>query len=132
MVDKSKPDVLRVTEFVMSKSERKEEFSVSEAAETKELNGIHVRRIAEILNEICLEPAGPNSKQRLTTVNSSYSHSEQGSWTLSSTAYFGYLTYQSNLHAKEASIHAKYALWLAALSFVGSIVIGIWSIMATS
>jgi len=39
-IKKSDPDVLRVTAFVLRKSETKEKFSVCEAAKTQKHNGI--------------------------------------------------------------------------------------------
>ena len=63
IVDKSKPDVLRVIEYVLEKGKRKEQFSVCEAAKTSELNGIDEYRIGEILRDICLQPNGPNSME---------------------------------------------------------------------
>ncbi|MFA0146945.1 hypothetical protein AB4452_12690 [Vibrio lentus] len=92
-------DILRVSEFVISKSKIKEPFSVDSASKTKELNGIGIYRIAEILREICLEPAGPNSMERFTNIDASNGHCENGLWALNPPSYYGYLTYQSNQHA---------------------------------
>lgn len=115
-MDKTAPDVLRVTEFVLAKSKNREEFSVSDAAKTDELNGINKYRIAEILSQICLEPNGPGSLKELTTIDTSNSHSNQGSWTLSPEAYFGYLSFQSNLHAEKANKNARNATWVAVVT----------------
>lgn len=122
-MDKTAPDVLRVTEFVLEKAKIREEFSVSEAAKTDELNGINVYRIAEILSQICLEPNGPNSMRELTTVDSTYSHSNPGNWTLSAEAYFGYLSYQSNLHAEKANKNARNATWVAVLTLIVTVIL---------
>ncbi len=46
---KSDPDVLRVTAFVLRKSETKEKFSVCEAAKIHKLTGIGDYRVAEII-----------------------------------------------------------------------------------
>ncbi|NOI79258.1 hypothetical protein F0237_01200 [Vibrio tubiashii] len=123
-MDKTVPDVLRVTEFVLEKAKIREEFSVSEAAKTDELNGINVYRIAEILSQICLEPNGPNSMRELTTVDSTYSHSNPGNWTLSPEAYFGYLSYQSNLHAEKANKNARNATWVALVTLI--VTLALW------
>lgn len=119
----TKPDVLRVVEFVINNSSKGEEFSVVEASQSKELNGISMYRIAEILRSTCLEPQGLSSLERLTTIDTlTNQHAEQGRWSLNASAYFGYLTYQSNLKAEQANIHARRAFWVAIASIVVSII----------
>jgi len=123
-MDKTAPDVLRVIEFVLEKAKKKEEFSVSEASKTDELNGIGDYRIAAILRQICLEPNGPGSLKELTTIDSSNSHSYQGNWTLSPDAFFGYLSYQSNLHAEKANKNARNATWVALVTLI--VTLALW------
>lgn len=125
-MDKTAPDVLRVTEFVLEKAKKREEFSVSEAAKTDELNGIGNYRIAEILSQICLEPNGPGSLKELTTIDTSNSHSYQGNWTLSAEAYFGYLSYQSNLHSEKANKNARWAIWIAVVTLLVTVTLEIF------
>ena len=86
-----KPDVLRVTEFILDNSK----FSIAEAAETKELNGMSSYRIAEIIKNICLQPNGPDSIDDFTRISNDNLHNQQGDWQLTPTAYFSYLTYLS-------------------------------------
>ncbi|CAK2501707.1 HTH HARE-type domain-containing protein [Vibrio crassostreae] len=127
----TKPDVLRVVEFVINNAKKGEHFSVAEASQSKELNGISIYRIAEILRSTCLEPQGPSSLERLTTINTStYQHAEQGRWSLNAPAYFGYLTYQSNLKAEQANKHAKNAFWVAIATMVISIIAIFFNLIA--
>ncbi|WP_110165305.1 hypothetical protein [Vibrio mediterranei] len=119
----TKPDVLRVVEFVINNSSKGEEFSVVEASQSKELNGISMYRIAEILRLTCLEPQGRSSLERLTTIDTlTNQHAEQGRWSLNASAYFGYLTYQSNLKAEQANKHARNAFWVAIATMAISII----------
>jgi hypothetical protein len=119
---KSDPDVLRVTAFVLKNSEVREWFSVSDAALTKELNGISEYRIAEILHEICLQPNGPNSKKNLATVDGRYSHSNSGSWTLNAETYFSYLSYISVQNSEKSNKLATFSLWVASTAVLGNII----------
>lgn len=91
-MDRNRPDILRVTEFVLAKAKERESFRVVEASRSKELNGISMHRIAEILRSICLAPQGQNSLERLTTITQCNQHAEQGNWSLNAEAYFGYLS----------------------------------------
>ncbi|TMS80210.1 hypothetical protein [Pseudoalteromonas sp. S554] len=90
-----KPDVLRVTEFILDNNKSNKKFSLAEAAETKELNGIGLYRIAEIIKNICLQPNGPDSINDFTRISNNNLHNQQGDWQLTPTAYFSYLTYLS-------------------------------------
>jgi hypothetical protein len=118
---KSDPDVLRVTAFVLRKSETKEKFSVCEAANTQELNGISDYRIAEIIKEICLQPNGPNSMGDLTTIDNSYLHNNPGNWQLNAETYFNYLSYISAQNSEKSNKLATYSIWIASTALVGNI-----------
>lgn len=122
IVDKSKPDVLRVTEYVLEKGTRKEQFSVCEAAKTSELNGIDEYRIAEILRDICLQPNGPNSMDNLTHISNEYLHNQSGNWQLTATTYFSYLAYLSVKEAELANRIAVKALGVAIAAIIISII----------
>lgn len=119
--NRTKPDVLRVTEFVFHKSETKEKFSVCEAAKTQELNGIGDYRIAEIIKEICFQPNGPESMESLTTIDNSYSHNNSGNWQLNSETYFNYLSYISMQNSEKSNKLATYSIWIASAALVGNI-----------
>ena len=118
---KSDPDVLRVTAFVLRKSETKEKFSVCEAAKTQELNGIGDYRIAEIIKEICLQPNGPDSMERLTTIDNSYLHNNPGNWQLNAETYFNYLSYISAQNSEKSNKLATYSIWIASVALLGNI-----------
>lgn len=122
IVDKSKPDVLRVTEYVLEKGKRREQFSVCEAAKTSELNGIDEYRIAEILRGICLQPNGPNSMDNLTHISTEYLHNQSGNWQLTATTYFSYLAYLSVKEAELANRIAVKALGVAIVAIIISII----------
>lgn len=121
-LDKSKPDVLRVTEFVLDKGKQKAHFSVLEAAQSTELNGINDFRIAEILRDICLQPNGPDSIEQLTLISNDYSHNQSGNWQLNATAYFGYLSYLSVKEAEMSNKIAVKALGVAIAAIIISII----------
>lgn len=118
---KSDPDVLRVTAFVLRKSEIKEKFSVCEAAKTQELNGIGDYRIAEIIKEICLQPNGPDSMESLTIVNNDYLHNNPGNWQLNAETYFNYLSYISAQNSEKSNKLAMYSIWIASVALLGNI-----------
>jgi len=118
---KSDPDVLRVTAFVLRKSENKESFSVCEAAKTQELNGVSDDRIAEIIKEICLQPNGPDSMESLTTIDNSYLHNNPGHWQLNAEGYFNYLSYISAQNSEKSNKLATYSIWIASTALLGNI-----------
>lgn len=118
---KSDPDVLRVTAFVLRKSENKEKFSVCEAAKTQELNGVSDYRIAEIIKEICLQPNGPDSMESLTTIDNNYSHNNSGNWQLNAETYFNYLSYISTQNSEKSNKLATYSIWIASVALLGNI-----------
>jgi hypothetical protein len=119
--NRTKPDVLRVTEFVLRNSETKEKFSVCEAGKSIELNGIGDHRIAEIMKEICLQPNGPDSMECLTTVDNSYAHNNPGNWQLNTATYFNYLSYISAQNSEKSNKLAIYSIWIASLALLGNI-----------
>jgi len=118
---KSDPDVLRVTAFVLRKSESKEKFSVCEAAKTQELNGIGDYRIAEIIKEICLQPNGPESMESLTTIDNSYLQNNPGNWQLNAETYFNYLSYISAQNSEKSNKLATYSILIASSALLGNI-----------
>jgi hypothetical protein len=118
---KSDPDVLRVTAFVLKKSQAREWFSATEAASSNELNGINEYRVAEILDEICLQPNGPDSKSDANTVDGRLSHSSPGNWTLNSQTYFSYLSYISVQNSEKSNKLAIYSIWLASIALLGNV-----------
>lgn len=93
VIDKTKPDVLRVTEFILAKAKIRETFSVCSAAKTEELNGIRDHHIAQIMRDICLDPEEPGSLIRYTTINGDNIHNVFCNWELNATSYFSYLSY---------------------------------------
>lgn len=122
-----KPDVLRVVEYVLKRAEEDQSYSVCTAARAPELNGINEYRIAEIFRDICLEPEGPNSMEKLTTVDGNYSHSQQGRWQLNANAYFSYLSYlsiQQSEQANKIATRAFYATIGALVATILSIFLG--------
>jgi len=120
-VDKTKPDVLRVTEFILNKSKNRESFSVSEESKTKQLNGINEYRIAEIMLEICLDPNGPNSRVKYTSIDAENSHCNQGNWQLNANTYFSYLSHLSLIRSEQSNQTARRSMWIATASIVISV-----------
>jgi len=123
MIDKSKPDVLRVTEYVLDKAKLNTDFSVQSAAQSKELNGIGRHRIAEIMRNICLDPNGEGSLLTYTTVDDLNMDNNFSHWQLNANSYFSYLSYQSVEQAKESNKTAVNALRVAIAAMVVSIII---------
>lgn len=117
---KSDPEVLRVTAFVLRKSETKEKFSICEAAKTQELNGVSDYRIAEIIKDICLQPNGPDSMESLTTIDNNYSHNNSGNWQLNAETYFNYLSYISAQNSEKSNKLAIYSIWIASAALFGN------------
>ncbi len=123
MIDKSKPDVLRVTEYVLDKAKLNTDFSVQSAANSNELNGIGRHRIAEIMRNICLDPNGEGSLLTYTTVDNTDVDNAPCRWQLNVNAYFSYLSYQSVEHAKESNKIAVKTMRLAIAAIVISIAV---------
>lgn len=116
VVDKTQPDVLRVTEYVLEHTKIDKEFSVQSADKSKELNGIGRHRIAQIMRDICLDPNGKGSLITYTTVDHTNMDNNYARWQLKANAYFSYLSYQSVVQAKESNKTAAKALWVAILA----------------
>jgi len=123
MIDKPKPDVLRVTEYVLDKAKLNTDFSVQSAAKSNELNGIGRHRIAEIMRNICLDPNGEGSLITYTTVDDLNMDNNFSRWQLNANAYFSYLSYQSVEQAKESNKIALKTMRIAIAAIVISIVI---------
>lgn len=123
MIDKTKPDVLRVTEYVLDKAKLNTDFSVQSAANSDELNGIGRHRIAQIMRNICLDPNGEGSLITYTTVDDLNMDNNFSRWQLNANSYFSYLSYQSVEQAKESNKTAVNALRVAITAMVVSIVI---------
>jgi hypothetical protein len=123
---KKEPDVLRVVEYIQFKSAKNEAFSVSDASKSAELNGIGDYRIAEIMRSICLEPNGPNTLEKYTSVNGDFTHSNQGKWALNPEAYFGYLGYQSNKYTEKALKLTTKSFWVAIATLIITVIIFTW------
>jgi hypothetical protein len=119
-IDKTKPDILRVTEFVLDKAGK--EFSVGDAAKTSGLNAISDYRIGEILRVICYQPNGPDSIEFLTTINDiTKQHFTPGKWQLNANTYFSYLSYISVQNSEKSNKLAIYSIWIASLALLGNI-----------
>lgn len=123
MIDKSKPDVLRVTEYVLDKARLNTDFSVQSAASSKELNGIGRHRIAEIMRDICLDPNGEGSLITYTTVDDLNMDNNFSRWQLNANAYFSYLSYQSVEQAKESNKIALKTMRIAIAAIVISMAV---------
>jgi hypothetical protein len=120
-LDKTKPDVLRVTEYILEQNKLKKEFSV-QSADKNELNGIGRHRIAKIMRDICLDPNGEGSLIKYTTAKDDMDNNFCP-WQLNVNAYFSYLSYQSVEQAKESNKTAVNALRVAIAAMVVSIII---------
>ena len=96
-IDKSKPAVLRVTEYILEKSEKNQSFGLYMAE--SELNDLNRYQIAKIMRDICLDPQGVGSLVKYTTVDSQNLANEPQYWQLNAKTYFSYLSY---LAVKEA------------------------------
>ncbi|MGB2739732.1 MAG: hypothetical protein WBC60_04155 [Cognaticolwellia sp.] len=99
VVDKTKPDVLRVTEYILEQNKLEKEFS-AQSADKNELKGIGRHRIARIMRDICLDPNGEGSLITYTTVDDTNMDNNFCRWQLNANAYFSYLSYQSVEQAK--------------------------------
>lgn len=126
-----KPDILLVTEYVIKKAEVKQPFSLREASDSAELNGVGLYRLSEIISEICLEPDGPSSMEKYTKIDTDNMYNLQARWQLNSQTYYSYLSYlslkQSNESiglskaalevATESNKTTKLSFWVAFMSF---------------
>lgn len=130
-VDKSLPDVLRVTEFILKMNKQHEKFSLQAAAESEDLNGIGRYQISHIMRDICLDPEDKGSLARYTTIDDTHLDNMPMHWQLNAASYFNYLSYLSVQSSKKANKTAVNALCIAALStlltfisLIASVVIG--------
>lgn len=121
VVDKTKPDVLRVTEYILEQNMLDKEFSV-QSADKNELNGIGRHRIAQIMRDICLDPNGEGSLITYTTVDDTNMDNNFCRWQLNANAYFSYLSYQSVEQAKISNKTAVTTLRVAIVAMVISII----------
>ncbi len=117
-VDKTKPDVLRLTEYILNKSKNKEPFSVQSAASSNELNGISRHRIAQLMRDICLDPEDEGSLAKFTTVNNQNWDNNHCMWQLNATAYFSYLSYLSVKEAEKSNRTSTAALVVAIVTLL--------------
>lgn len=122
-VDKTKPDVLRVTEYILEQNKLDNPFSVQSAASSNELNGIGRHNISEIMRVICLEPNGKGSLITCTTVDNQNLDNQFFKWQLNANTYFSYLSYQSVEQAKESNKTAVIALKVAIAAMIISVVV---------
>jgi hypothetical protein len=122
IVDKTKPDVLRVAEYILEQAKTETTFSIQSADISKELNGIGRHRIAQIMRDICLEPNGKGSLLSYTTVDNTNMDNNSCHWQLNANAYFSYLSYQSVEQAKISNKTAVTTLRVAIAAMVISII----------
>jgi hypothetical protein len=120
-VDKSKPDVLRVTEYILEQNKLDKPFSVQSAANSKELNGIGRHKISEIMRTICSEPNGKGSLLSCTIVDDKDLDNQFFKWQLNTSTYFSYLSYQSVEQAKVSNKIAIAAVVIAIIAIITSI-----------
>jgi hypothetical protein len=116
VINKSKPDVLRVTEYVLNQSKANEAFSVQSATNSDELNGIGRYQIARIIRDICLDPEDEGSLIRCTTVDDTNIDNTPCRWQLNANTYFSYLSYLSIEQSEKANKIAIKALYVAMFS----------------
>lgn len=112
--DKLKPDVLRVTEYILAKAEKKESFGLNTAA--TELNSLSNHKIARIMRDICLDPQEPGSLSRYTTIDNQNWANEPQYWQLNANSYFSYLSYLAIQQAERTNKLAARALYVAMVS----------------
>ncbi|MBE0421309.1 hypothetical protein EI165_14430 [Pseudoalteromonas nigrifaciens] len=122
-VNKSNPDVLRVTEYILEQNKLDESFSVQSAAKSPDLNGVGRHNIAEIMRVICLEPNGKGSLIYCTTVDNQHLDNQFFKWQLNTQTYFSYLSYQSVEQAKISNKAAIKTLRIAIATMVIAIII---------
>ena len=128
VVDKTKPDVLRVTEYILEQSKLGNEFSVQSADKSAELNGIGRHQIARIMRDTCLDPNGDGSLITCTTVDNDNLDNTNYRWQLNATTYFSYLSYLSVKESQKSNKTATNALYVA----IGSVVLALASIFITA
>ena len=115
-LNKRKPDVLRVTEYILEKAELKQAFGLYEAA--NELNGLSNYQIAKIMKDICLDPQEPGSIERYTTGDKPNLSNEPQYWQLNANAYFSYLSYLAVKEAEKTSKLTANAFRVSVLALI--------------
>jgi predicted component of type VI protein secretion system len=114
--DKLKPDVLRVTEYILAKAEKKESFGLNTAS--TELNSLSNHKIAKIMQDICLDPQEPGSLSRYTTIDNQNWANEPQYWQLNASSYFSYLSYLAIQQAEHTNKLTAKALIIAVVSLI--------------
>lgn len=122
VVDKTKPDVLRVTEYILKQAKAGNTFSVQSASLSTELNGINRYRLAQIMRDICIEPNGEGSLIQYTQVDSTNIDNSFFNWQLNANAYFSYLSHLSLIRSEQSNKIAVNSLRIAAASFLIAII----------
>lgn len=121
-VDKTKPDVLRVTEYILAQNKIEKAFSV-QSANREELNGIGRHRIAQIMRDICLDPDGKGSLEIYTRVDETDVDNTPCRWQLNANTYFGYLSYLSVKESEKSNHLAVKTLRVAIATIIVSVLI---------
>tara|TARA_R110002167_G_scaffold298619_4_gene502927 strand:- start:3027 stop:3419 length:393 start_codon:yes stop_codon:yes gene_type:complete len=121
-IDKTKPDVLRVTEYILEKNKIDEKFSVQSADKSEKLNGIGRHRIAQIMRDVCLDPEGEGSLVRYTTVDNTDMDNNFCRWQLNANTYFSYLSYLSVKESERSNNIAVKTLRVAIAAIFISII----------
>lgn len=111
---KSKPDVLKVTEYILDMGEKKQPFGLYMAA--NELVGLSNYQIAKIMRDICLDPQEPGSLIRYTTIAGDNIENIPQPWQLNANTYFSYLSYLAIQEARKTNTLTKYAFQTAVAS----------------
>lgn len=111
---KVKPDVLRVTEYILAKADKKESFGLHTAS--TELNNLSIYQIAKIIRDICLDPQEQGSLGRYTTIDKQNLANDPQYWQLNANAYFSYLSYLAIQQAERTNKIAAKALYVAMAS----------------
>lgn len=105
-VNKTNPDVLRVTEYILEQNKLDEAFSVQSEANSK-------------------EPNGKGSLISCTTVDNQNLDNQFFKWQLNTNSYFSYLSYQSVEQAKKSNKTANTTLKIAIAAMVIAIIMPI-------
>jgi hypothetical protein len=115
-IERAKPDVLRVTEYILEMAEKNEPFGLYKA--DSELDGLNNYQIAKIMRDICLDPQEPGSLNRYTTIDNQNMSNEPQLWQLNANAYFSYLSYLAIQEAKTTNTLTKRAFYTSVAATV--------------
>ena len=85
-IDRNKPEVLRVIEYILAQNKLDKPFSV-QSADREDLNGIGRHRLSQIMRDICLDPEDDGSLARYTTVDNTNMDNNFYRWQLNADAY---------------------------------------------